>query len=335
MAGSLRLHRVLTLATTALLAATMACSAPTPSAADAPSAGPAPSAQPTPIAVYTLDQPEHRTPVPIEWDAERRSFFVGTWHDGTLYRGNIADPTVRVFLEGQPGQAASGLDIADGRLYVAGGMYREIRAYDLETRSRVGTFGTASDGTLFDLVVTDAGDVWVTDAINPVLWHLTPERVAAGTGTATPLPLTPEIPHLRSCDNLEGIVALSDTRLVAVKFADGTLYRIDLDPQAPEGRTITPIAGVTVPLGNGMTLDGDRLLIADDEGVSVVELSDDATRGTVVARLRDPSFRDTAGVARVDDRYLVVNAAWNRSPPDHQGRGEMTPYTVSSVPAVP
>jgi hypothetical protein len=84
-----------------------------------------------------------------------------------------------------------------------------------------------------------------------------------------------------------------------------------------------------------MILDGSRLVIADEEGVSVVEHSDDATGGTVVARLRDPSFRDIAGVARVDDRYLVVNAAWNRLPPDHNGRGDMTPYTVSSVPAVP
>ena len=95
-------------------------------------------------------------------------------------------------------------------------------------------------GHLFNLVVTDAGDVWVTDLVRPSLWHLTPEQVASGTGTATAVPLTPEIPHVRGPDNLEGIVALSDTRLVAVKFADGTLYRIDLDPQAAQGRTITP-----------------------------------------------------------------------------------------------
>lgn len=312
------LRRICTLATTALLVAATACAGPTMSA-PAPTA-PAANA---PIPVYTLERPEHRTPVPIDWHADSRSFFVGTWHDGTLYRGSIDDPTVRVFLEGQPGQAVSGLDIADGRLYVAGGMYNEVRVYDLETRSRLGTFGTGSDGHLFNLVVTDAGDVWVTDMVRPVLWHLSPEQVATGSGTATAVSLTPEIPHVRSPDNLEGVVALSDTRLVAVKFADGTLYRIDLDPQAPEGRTITPIAGASVPLGSGMTLDGDRLVIADEVGVAVVELADDATRGTVVARLRDPSFRDTSGVARVDDRYLVVNAAWNHPPP----------YTVSSVPA--
>ena len=67
-----------------------------------------------------------------------------------------------------------------------------------------------------------------------------------------------------------------------------------------------------------MTRDGGRLLIADEIGVAVVELDDEATNGTVVARLRDPSFRDTAGGARVDDRYLVVNAAWNHPPAVHR-----------------
>ena len=325
MAGSSRLNRALTLVATAVLAAATACAGSTSSPPADPAAGPSSPAAAGPITVSTLDRPEHRVPVPIVWHADSRSFFVGTWHDGILYRGSIDDPTVRVFLEGQPGQAISGLAIADSRLYVAGGMYNEIRIYDLETRTRLGTFGTGSDGHLFNLVVTDAGDIWVIDMVRPSLWHLTPEQVASGTGTATAVPLTPEIPHVRGPDNLEGIVALSDTRLVAVKFADGTLYRIDLDPQAAEGRTITPIAGATVPLGSGMTRDGGRLLIADEIGVAVVELDDEATNGTVVTRLRDPSFRDTAGVARVDDRYLVVNAAWNHPPP----------YTVSSVPAAP
>ena len=126
-------------------------------------------------------------------------------------------------------------------------------------------------------------------------------------------------------DNVEGVVALSETRLVVVKYADGALYRIDLDPQASQGRTIIPITGATVPLGSRMILDGKRLVVADENGLSVVELNDDASSGTVVTRLREPSFHDTTAVARVGDRYLVVNTAWNDPPP----------YTISSVPVVP
>ena len=46
--------------------------------------------------------------------------------------------------------------------------------------------------------VTEAGDVWVTDAVRPVLWHLTADQVAAGSGTPASVPLTPEIPYIRS-----------------------------------------------------------------------------------------------------------------------------------------
>ena len=82
-----------------------ACSS-APPAGGAPSA---PSAAPTtgPVAVYTLDEPEHQNPIPIVWHAESGTFFVGTKNDGTIYRGRPDDPSVPVFIEGQPGQAAS------------------------------------------------------------------------------------------------------------------------------------------------------------------------------------------------------------------------------------
>ena len=323
MARWLRSHATLA-AAAALLTAVAACSAPAPPAADPPSA---PSAAPTtgPVALYTLEKPEHRNPVPIVWHAESQTFFVATVFDGTIYRGRIDDPSVRVFLEGQPGQGAGGIGISGERLLLADGLYGNVLTYDLQTRQRIGEFATGSGGFLHGLHVTEAGDVWVTDGVRPVLWHLTADQVAAGSGAPAAVPLTPEIPHVSSPDNVEGVVALSETRLVVVKYADGALYRIDLDPQAPQGRTITPITGATVPLGSRMILDGKRLVVADENGLSVVELSDDASSGTVVTRLRDPSFRDTTAVARVGDRYLVVNAAWNLPPP----------YTISSVPVVP
>ena len=70
-----------------------------------------------------------------------------------------------------------------------------------------------------------------------------------------------------------------------------------------------------MPLGSRMILDGTRLVVADENGVSVVELNADTSTATLVTRLRDPSFHDATAVARVDDRYLVVNAGWNDPPP--------------------
>jgi len=324
VAWSARPRHALVAVAAALLTVVAACGAPSPPAGDPPSA---PSAAPTtgPVALYTLEKPLHRSPVPIVWHAESGTFFVGTKHDGSIYRGTPDDPSVRVFLEGQPGQAAAGIGISGQRILVAGAEYGDIRVYDLQTRQRVGEFSTGPGTCVMGMRVTDAGDVWVTDAFRPVLWHLTADQIAVGSGTPTALPLGPEIPYIGSPDNVEGVVALSATRLLVVKYADGALYRIDLDPQAPQGRTITPITGATVPLGSQMILDGKRLVVPDENGLSVVELADDAASGTVVTRLRDPLFRDATAVARVGDRYLVVNAAWNLPPP----------YTISSVPVVP
>ena len=121
-----------------------------------------------------------------------------------------------------------------------------------------------------------------------------------------------------SC-NLNGIVALTDRRLIVANFADGLLYRVDLDEAG--GRTIVPITGVTVPLAAGMALDEDRLVVADDAGLSVVAVGDDVASAMLVEQIRDPSFRDTAAVAVADDRYLVVNLDQSSS---HKTPGQPT-----------
>ena len=138
---------------------------------------PAPAA-PAPDAtrVYTLDPPTHRNPEGIAWDEASRTFFVGAYNDGTIYRGGLDDPTVRPFIKGTPGRSAVGLKVAADRLYVAGGIYGDLRVYDVATKAQVGTFSTGQGGFLDDLVVTDTGDVWVTDSVRPMLWHLTPTK---------------------------------------------------------------------------------------------------------------------------------------------------------------
>jgi hypothetical protein len=92
-------HHLLVVTVTAALAGVAACSAP---GSSLPSGPPAPSVAPStgPVAVYTLEKPEHRTPAPITRHAESGTFFVGTMHDGSIYRGRPDDPTVRVFLVG-------------------------------------------------------------------------------------------------------------------------------------------------------------------------------------------------------------------------------------------
>ena len=154
--------------------------------------------------------------------------------------------------------------------------------------------------------------------------HLTPQQITAGSGTPTALPVTPDIPYSPSNSNLSGLVAMTNQRLVVVSEGDGTLYRIDLDPHAPHGRTITPISGASVRQGESMLLDGDRLVVADFHGVTIINLSDDAQHATAATPIRDPAFHETFSAARVADHYLTVSSATEDGRP---------PYTVLSVPA--
>ena len=297
----------------ALLIGAPACAA-TPPATGPPTAPPSAAA----IAVYNLDGAGRLKPTDVEWHAESRTFFVSTYNQGALYQGGLDDPLTPAFLRGQPGQTADGIRVAGGRIYVAAGTEAQIRVYDLATRQRTGTFTTGPGRHVIDLEVTGPGDVYVTDAILPMLWHLTPDQVAAGSGTAQGIPVTPEV-SLHGDSNLNGVVALTDRRLIVGNRTDGKLYRIDLDGTG--GRTILPITGVTVPLNCGMALDGNRLLVADATGLAAVALGDDAGSATLVEQIRDPSFHDTASVTVADGRYLVANYA------------TQTPDTVSSVPA--
>ena len=57
-----------------------------------------------------------------------------------------------------------------------------------------------------------------------------------------------------------------------------------------------PITGATVPINGGMALDGDRLLVADEAGVAVLALGDDASTATLVEQIRTPSVREPASV---------------------------------------
>jgi hypothetical protein len=71
-----------------------------------------------------------------------------------------------------------------------------------------------------------------------------------------------------------------------------------------------------------MALDGNRLVVADFHGLSIVDLTDDAGRATTVTPVRDPAFNGVFSAVRVADRYVAVNS----------NTGDGQPYVLVSVP---
>src|SRR5262245_20993614 len=270
--------------------------------------------------VFTLTPSTHGNPEGVA-SAGRGAFFVGATRDGTIYRGALDDPNVAEFIPGATGKSAIGLKVARGRLYVAGGATGAITVYDIASRQQVALFSTGAGGFLNDLAITETGDVFVTDSFRPTLWHVTAAQVRAGSGTPEAISVAPEIVFQAGAFNLNGIVALDERTLVVVQSSNGTLFRIDLDRR---GRRIQQIAADPVLGGDGMLLDRGRLVVVQGSPAQLtfVRLEQRAARGTIVGHVTDATLRGPSTVARVGDRFVVVNADFATS---------TAPFTLSGI----
>lgn len=281
---------------------------------------PAASADTQATRVFTLTPSTHGNPEGVA-SAFGPVFFVGATGDGTIYRGTLFDSNVTEFIPGATGKSAIGLKVAGTRLYVAGGATGDITVYDLITRRQVALFSTGAGGFLNDLAITATGDVFVTDSFRPTLWHVTAAQVRAGSGTPEAISVAPEIVYQAGAFNLNGIVALDARTLVVVQSSNGALFRIDLERN---GRQIHQITADPVLGGDGMLLDRGRLVVVQGSPAQLtfVELDRRATRGTIAGHLTDPTLRGPSTVARVGDRFVVVNADFATS---------TVPFTLSGI----
>jgi len=267
-------------------------------------------------------------PEGVAWDPRSESFFVGTVGTGTIYRGTLGEATLRPFITPDPAapeDSAIGMKVSGGKLYVAGGRTGSIYVYRVKTGALLARFETGLGGFLNDLVVTRKGDVYVTDSVRPVIWHLRPAMVRAGSGTPESFGVEPQIDYTAGEFNLNGIVARRDGReLIVVNSFSRSLFRIDIDPEDTSARTITKIDAPALP-GDGLLIDRGRLLVVsrDPDQVTVLKLTRGDSRARVERVLTDPSLRGPSTIARAENRYLVVNADFvaNR-----------LPYTVSGLP---
>jgi len=281
--------------------------------------------------VFTLDPSmPGNNPEGVAWDPGTQSFFVGTVGTGTIYRATLRDATLRPFITpdpAAPADSAVGMKVSRGKLLVAGGQTGSIYVYEIRTGALLARFETGPGGFLNDLVVTPAGDVYVTDSFRPTLWHLTPAMVNAASGVPGMINVAPEIAYTPGQFNLNGIVDRRGGReLIVVNSFSKSLFRIDIDPDNPAARTITKIDAPELA-GDGLLIDRNRLLVVtgNPAAVTVLNLTDLDSRASVDRVLTDPSLRGPSTIARAQDLYLVVNADFATN---------AQPYTVSALPVV-
>ena len=286
-----------------------------------------------------------RYPEGIAADNKSGTFYVSSFADGSIYRGDVRKEDVKSFLAGgQDGRRqAIGLTLdEEGQLYVAGGGIGEgtgkVFIYDTSSRKLVRSFDGAS-GFLNDVTVNPrSGDAYITDSFVPILWRVPADAVTDDSpeGQLDPwLDLSRTAIQYKEGFNLNGIVATPDGRyLLTVQSNTGKLYRIDTQTKQV---TQVDLGRETLTNGDGLVLTGNTLYVICNQGfITKISLGNNLKSGQVQGDNTTVPFPDdfpTTG-ALVGGRLLVVNSQFNtKGGPVGGTTPPEKPFTVSAIPA--
>ncbi|WP_327416113.1 SMP-30/gluconolactonase/LRE family protein [Streptomyces sp. NBC_01233] len=278
-------------------------------------------------------------PEGIATDPRTRTVYVGSYADGTVYRARPGRPEAEVFLPaGTDGRhTANGLRVdAHGRLWVTDST-AGVAVYDTATGARIAHFEVAAGSAarfVNDLTVTPDGTAYLTDSVRGVVYRVTPEQLAAGSGVLTEAyDLTPALrPRPAGGFSLNGIASDRTGRyLLTVDMVEGELFRIDLRTGAVRRVALT---GGDLKAADGLDLSPDGTLRVAHNTTNTLtrwQLSADGTRARLTRTITDPSLQIPTTLARTPGRTLVVRSQFDKGGPMSPGSGTPTTFTIASV----
>jgi outer membrane protein assembly factor BamB len=183
------------------------------------------------------------------------TFYVGSVANGAIYRGDLRTGKGAIFIPGETGKAATGIELDRHKpLFVAGAANGNAFVYSAKTGRLLRTYQLGTPPTTFinDVVVTTKA-AYFTDSRQPVLYRI-PIGLRGGLGNAQTIPLGGDYEHVSGELNLNGIDATRNGKaLVAVQSVNGRLYRIN--PQTGVARLIS-LGGESVPTVTGSCSTG-------------------------------------------------------------------------------
>jgi streptogramin lyase len=256
--------------------------------------------------------------------------YVGSIAHGAVLRVSLATGRGRIVVPGLgPDHPVIGLKTdSRGRLFLCGGVSREVRVADVRTGRITKTFTVGTDRTMVNDVILTPGAAWFTDSFHPQLYRLALGRDGEPGDEVTTLPLSGDWaqgPALTA----NGITATPDGRalLVVNSFVNGGgLMRVDPDTGVARAVDLGP---TRLPNGDGLLLLGRTLHAVQNRqnAIDVLELDDAGTRGTAITRITAPDrFRVPTTAAVWQDRIYLPNARFDVAQPTPE-----TDYDVVSV----
>jgi sugar lactone lactonase YvrE len=244
------------------------------------------------------------------------TFYVGSIPTGAIYRGDLRTGQGTDFILGVEGRAAIGLELDDGRLFVAGGQTGSGFVYSVKTKALLASQRFTTETSFVNDVVEARGGAYFTDSRRPFIYRLLLRHGASPTFEA--IPLSGEYVHLDPpALNLNGIEAAHDGRkLIVVQTGSATIPSklFSVDPRS--GRTREIVLNEEIMNGDGLLLDGRTLYVVQnrDNKVAVVELDRRLRSGTVVTHITDLDFDVPTTIDEFGKRLYAVNARFTTSP---------------------
>jgi hypothetical protein len=242
-------------------------------------------------------------------DQERGVFYVSaTNRDGTIYRGELGQQELEVWVEPQDGDNGRGIDVDDaGRVYVAGGPSAEVRVFDA-SGMLLAELPTGETGSfLNDVWVGSDGAAYVTDSSLPRIWRVTQRDgdwvIELWRDVSDTITYTPSLTDF----DLGGIVGTPDGRyLLTSQGTTGQLWRIDIATKA----ITEAVDGPALVNADGIVLRGHHLYVVQNfsRQITKLRLSGDWSSAEVREVLATPADRTftTAKIAR--GQLLVVDS---------------------------
>jgi Cu-Zn family superoxide dismutase len=254
------------------------------------------------------------------------TFYVSSTATGTIYRGTLEKPRLKVFLAGGGNGRvmANGLRASRDHLVVAGSLTRRIFVYDLPGGRFVRRFEITTDGLVNDVAFAPNGDVYATDSTNGVLYRIPAAALSKRTSATRKLRPFVRLAKTPVGSYSNGLVAAGDRYLLVVGTSTGVLARVDL-----QTRRVRAVDLPTDDLvaGDGLARSGRTLYAVNAASrVAQIRLSRNWLSGRVIRQITSPSFHFPTTVQIAGRRLLVVNSQF-----DNRGGTPDLPFTVSAV----
>ncbi|MGA4844048.1 superoxide dismutase [Streptomyces sp. G45] len=261
-------------------------------------------------------------PGPIAW--------FGSLGGGSLYRASLVTGRGETIDTGTDAISVGLKSDARGRLFIAGGGYRQLRVVDGRGGRVLATYEVGGPATVVNDVVLTPRAAWFTDSTQQQLYGLPlgPRGELPAAREVVTLPLTGEwVQAPADGFTTNGLARTPDGRallVVNVHAHGGSLYRVD--PRTGDARRVD-LGTSRFPDGDGALTLGRTLYVVQQvqNAVDVFHLDRTGLRGTAVARITDPRFRVPTTVAAYGDRLYLPNSRFTDVPTP------TTPYNAVAV----